>query len=155
MARVKSHVTRVQNGFKLSQNGYDGFRNSPEHSRGPCVPTHRPKGPLCTLITSCENSHTRESGDPGVIIFIIFFRPAISLLGPDETLIFHHELPWALEVCTNIERSPFSPRARQGQIVALRIGRFEGRHCCCGACVNKVQPKSALAARPVPRDLPL
>ena len=62
---------------------------SPEHSRDSYVPTHRPKGPLPTLSASRENSHTRESCDPGVIIFIIiFFRPAISLLGPDETLIF-------------------------------------------------------------------
>ena len=26
--------------------------------------------------------------------------------------------------------------ASQGQIVALRMGRFEGRHCCFGACVK-------------------
>ena len=58
---MKSHVIRVQNGFKLSQNGYDGFRNSPEHSTGPYVPTHRPKGSLHTLSASCENSHTLES----------------------------------------------------------------------------------------------
>ena len=51
-------------------------------------------------------------------------------------------------MCTDIERSPFSPRASQGQIVALRMGRLEGRHCCSGACV---QPKSALRTRSVPR----
>ena len=39
-------------------------------------------------------------------------------------------------MCTDIERSPFSPRARQGQIVALRMKRLEGRHCCSGACVK-------------------
>ena len=41
-------------------------------------------------------------------------------------------------MCTDIERSPFSSRASQGQIVALRMGRLEGRHCnsCSDACVN-------------------
>ena len=39
-------------------------------------------------------------------------------------------------MCTDIERSLFSPRASQGQIVALRMGRLEGRHCCFGACVT-------------------
>ena len=51
-------------------------------------------------------------------------------------------------MCTDVERSPFSPRASQGRIVALRMGRLEGRHCCSGACV---QPKSALRTRSVPR----
>ena len=51
-------------------------------------------------------------------------------------------------MCTDIKRSPFSPRASQGQIAALRMGRLEGRHCCSGACV---QPKNALRTRSVPR----
>ena len=79
------------------------LRNSPEHSRGPYVPKHRPKGPLRTFSASYENSHTCESCYSGVIIFIIFiimfFRPAISLLGPDETLNFlpHASMgPWGV-----------------------------------------------------------
>ena len=51
-------------------------------------------------------------------------------------------------MCTDVERSLFSPRASQGQIVAHTMGRLEGRHCCSGACV---QPKSALRTRSVPR----
>ena len=54
-------------------------------------------------------------------------------------------------MCTDIERSPFSPRASQGQIVALRMGRRERRHCCSGACV---QPKSALRTRSVVSPAP-
>ena len=38
---------------------------------------------------------------------------------------FHHAPPWALEVCTDIEWLPFSSRASQGQIVALRMWRLE------------------------------
>ena len=119
---------------KTARMALETHQNTPEVH----VPTHRPKGPLRTLGASCETSHKREFCNPGVIIFIIifiFFRPAISLLGPDKTLFFHHAPPWALEVCRDIERSPFSSRASQGQIVALRMGRLEGRHCCSGACV--------------------
>ena len=80
-----------------------------------------------------EFPHTRIFRS-GVIIFI-FFRPAISLLGPDETLIFspHASIgPWGVHG----QRSPFSFRASRGQIVALMMGRLEGHHCCSGACAK-------------------
>ena len=55
----------------------------------------------------------------------------------------------------DIERSPFSPRASRGQIVALRMGRLEGRHCCFGACVKynpKARARSSYAVCPEGRD---
>ena len=55
-------------------------------------------------------------------------------------------------MCTDIERSPFSPRAGEGQTVALRMGRLEGRHCNFGACVKyNLKALHAVCSAPILR----
>ena len=63
MARVNFTRSAYKAALELSQNGWDAFRNSPEYSRGPYVPTHSSKGPHTYL-----ECFTREFPHPNLAI---------------------------------------------------------------------------------------
>ena len=74
---MKSHMIRVQNSFKLSQNSYDDFINSPEHSRGPHVPIHACEISFyipnyCSLISKLNKATTKVHTGCHLPIYIPF-----------------------------------------------------------------------------------